>query len=135
MKAKIIILGMLCNFLILGCTNKQERRNMIIGGADGTTEIVIAEKSDEQDRDTVTYEIPQCRLWYTEELSEAGNDKEIRMRTERESYWEDVQVIDVFVTNPTDIPINFGATLAYLCLERERMGLSGTESLPPYVGR
>lgn len=108
MKARTIILGMLCNCLILGCTNKQERRNTIIGGADGTAEIVIAEKSGKQDRDTVTYEIPQCRLWYTEELPEAGNDKEIRMRTERESYWEDVQVIDVFVTNPTDIPINFG---------------------------
>lgn len=108
MKSKAIILITALCTSIVGCTNKQKQQNTIIGGADSPTGIAITEDSSKQDRDTITYEIPQCQLWYTEELSEADKDGEIRMWTERKEYWEDVQVINVFVSNPTDIPINFG---------------------------
>lgn len=108
MKSKAIILITALCTSIVGCTNKQKQQNTIIGGADSPTGIAITEDRSKQDRDTMTYEIPQCQLWYTEELSEADKDGEIRMWTERKEYWEDVQVINVFVSNPTDIPINFG---------------------------
>lgn len=108
MKSKAIILITALCTSIVGCTNKQKQQNTIIGGADSPTGIAITEDSSKQDRDTIIYEIPQCQLWYTEELSEADKDGEIRMWTERKEYWEDVQVINVFVSNPTDIPINFG---------------------------
>lgn len=108
MKSRAIILIITLCTSIVSCTNKQKQQNTIIGGADGTTEITIAEDNSKQDRDTLIYEIPQCQLWYTKELPEATKGKEIRMWTERKEYWEDVQVINVFVSNPTDTPINFG---------------------------
>lgn len=108
MKSRAIILIIALCTSIVSCTNKQKQQNTIIGGADGTTEITIAEDSNKQDRDTVIYEIPQCRLWYTEELSEADKGKEIRMWTERKEYWENVQVVNVFVANPTTTPLMFG---------------------------
>ncbi len=108
MKLRTVILIIALCTSIVSCTNKQKQQNTIIGGADDTTEIVITEDSSKQDRDTVIYEIPQCRLWYTKELSEADKGEEIRMWTERKEYWEDVQVINVFVVNPTDVWWNFG---------------------------
>lgn len=109
MKTRTIILTiMLCAFIVVSCTNKQKQQNVIIGGADSTTEIVIAEDKNKPDKDTVIYEIPQCQLWYTKELTEVENNKEIRMWTERENYWENVQVINVFVANPTNVWWNFG---------------------------
>lgn len=109
MKSRAIILIIALCTSIVSCTNKQKQQNTIIGGADGTTEITIAkDNNNKQDRDTVIYEIPQCELWYTKELSEVDKGKEIRMWTERKEYWEDVQAINVFVANPTDAPINFG---------------------------
>lgn len=108
MKSRAIILIVAFCTSIVSCANQQKQQNTIIGGADSPTGIVITEDSSKQDRDTMTYEIPQCQLWYTEELSETDKDGEIRMWTERKEYWEDVQVINVFVSNPTDIPISFG---------------------------
>lgn len=94
--------------LIVSCTHKQKQPNTIIGGADSTTGIVITEKNSKLDRDTVIYEIPRCKLWYTEELSETDNSEEYRMWTEHKQYGEDVQVINVFVMNLTDVWWNFG---------------------------
>ena len=117
MKFAIHFFLLLCLILCGSCSNKQKKFQpeatndhevAIIGSADGPTEIVIGEDSYKQDRDTVIYEIPQCKLWYTKGLSEADKGKEIRMWTERKEYWKDVQVINVFVANPTDAPINFG---------------------------
>ena len=117
MKFAIHFFLLLCLILCGSCSNKQKKFQpeatndhevAIIGSADGPTEIVIGEDSYKEDRDTVIYEIPQCRLWYTKGLSEADKGKEIRMWTERKEYWKDVQVINVFVANPTDAPINFG---------------------------
>lgn len=117
MKFAIHFFLLLCLILCGSCSNKQKKFQpeatndhevAIIGSADGPTEIVIGEDSYKQDRDTVIYEIPQCRLWYTKGLSEADKGKEIRMWTERKEYWKDVQVINVFVANPTDVWWNFG---------------------------
>lgn len=69
MKSRAIILIITLCTSIVSCTNKQKQQNTIIGGADGTTEITIAEDNSKQDRDTLIYEIPQCQLWYTKELS------------------------------------------------------------------
>ncbi|MFR3329842.1 MAG: immunoglobulin-like domain-containing protein [Odoribacter splanchnicus] len=117
MKFAIQIFLLLCLLLCGSCLNKQKKfqpeatndhKVAIIGSADGSTEIVIGEDSCKQDRDTAIYEIPQCLLWYTKELSETNKGKEIRMWTERKEYWEDVQVINVFVSNPTDSILSFG---------------------------
>lgn len=108
---------LLCLILCGSCSNQQKKFQpeatndhevAIIGSAGGSTEIVIGEDRCKPDRDTVIYEIPRCRLWYTKELSEADKGKEIRMWTEYEQYWEDVRVINVFVANPTDVWWNFG---------------------------
>lgn len=114
MKSRAIILIIAFCTSIVSCTNKQKQQNTIIGGADGTTEIVIAEDSSKQDGDTVIYEIPQCELWYTKELSEANKGKEICMWTERKEYWKDVQVVNVFVSNPTNNILSFGRSWALL---------------------
>lgn len=102
MKARTIISGVAFSFLILSCANEQKQQPAIIGGADSITQIVIAEESGNQDKDTVIYKLPECSLWYTKELPEDYKDKKVRIWTEREIYWENVQAINVFVANPTD---------------------------------
>ncbi len=87
-----------------------KRENAIIGGADGTTTIFLTDNSEKEsvDRDTVIYELPQCQLWQTRELPQEYKGKQISMWTEYKKYWENVPVVNVFVTNPTDIPLDFG---------------------------
>ena len=80
----------------------------IIGGSDTVTSIIISDHASRHDKDTIIYELPQCQLWYTKPLSENYKGKEIQMWTEHKVYWENVQVINVFVANPTDIPLGFG---------------------------
>lgn len=112
MKSSILIIVLV--YIVSGCTNKERQQRTIIGGADSITEITIAEDNSKQDRDTVIYEIPQCELWYTKELSEADKGKEICMWTECKEYWEDVRVINVFVSNSTNNILSFGRSWALL---------------------
>lgn len=58
------------------------------------------------DQDTIIYEMPQCALVYTQKLKAKGS--EIKMWTESKNYWENIQVINVFVENPTNTPLFFG---------------------------
>lgn len=111
---KITILLSVLACLIGGCANRQnnndkqgESENLRIGGADSTTQLSVTDHP-EMDSDTIIYELPQCRLWKTEELPAEYKGKPIEMWTEYKTYWEDVAVINVFVTNPTDIPLDFG---------------------------
>ena len=97
-----------CVILILlsACVNKpgQEATSAaVIGGAGSMTSIVVAD-TYASFQDTVTYELRQCQLWYTKDLPEAYNG-ETRLWTEYEVYTENVPVINVFVSNPTDIPL------------------------------
>ena len=114
------IIGTILCFLILSCTNKSNRIQSSAGSADCTAEIVLTEKSDTQDRDTVIYELPECLLWYTKTLPEEYKGKDIRMWTEHENYWENVKAINVFVANPTENPLDFGRHWnLYIWHERE----------------
>lgn len=109
MKTRTIILTIvLCAFIVVSCTNKQKQQNAIIGSADSTTEIVIAEKNSKQDRDTISYELQDCLLWYTKQLPEKYRDQKACMWTEYENYRKNVQIINVFVANPTDAWWLFG---------------------------
>lgn len=117
MRTRTIILGTFCCLLTCNCTNRQKRflpetvqdpQISIIGGADTVTGIVIAEKGDTPDRDTAIYELPQCQLWYTKALPEEYKGKGIQMWTEHKVYGENAQAINVFVSNPTNIPFDFG---------------------------
>lgn len=100
-------IGVLLCVGIAGCSDKKGRQT-VIGGADSVTEIVVADGSGVSDRDTVTYRLPQCCLWYVEKLPEACREKGLVMWTERPAYWENVRVINVFVANPSDEPLAFG---------------------------
>lgn len=111
---KITILLSVLACLIGGCANRQnnhdkqgESENLRIGGADSTTQLSVTDNL-EMDSDTLIYELPQCQLWKTEELLAEYKGKPIEMWTEYKTYREDVAVINVFVTNPTDIPLDFG---------------------------
>lgn len=99
MKSRMIILIIVLCIFVVSCTNNQKQQNTIIGGADGTTEIVIDGKDC---KDTVTYRLQDCLLWYIKQLPEEYKDKKACMWTEYEDYQENVQFINVFVANPTD---------------------------------
>lgn len=110
------VLFLLVSFL-LSCSHKPKMFQMevssdtttcIIGGADSVTSILIYDVEKREDKDTIIYEIPQCNLWRTEDLPEKYKDSPIQMWTERSVYWEGVKVVNLFVTNPTDIPFTFG---------------------------
>ena len=110
MKIKTTAVGVLCIF-VSGCIHNS-KQPAIIGEADTITEITITDtplsnKSDLSDSDSVIYELPQCQLWYTKTLPEEYKG-EIGMWTEHKNYWENVQVINVFVANPTKVPFDFG---------------------------
>ncbi len=108
-----------CVILILlaACVNKpgqpvqEATSTAVIGGADSMTSIVVADTCASF-QDTVTYELRQCQLWYTKDLPEAYNG-ETRLWTEYEVYTENVPVINVFVSNPTDIPLEFGRDMRF----------------------
>ena len=104
-----MLLGAVC----LSCTNKRQqfqpkatpdKELAIISGSDTVTSIQVSSA----DRDTITYDTPECCLWYIEDLPDEYKDKPISMWTERPVYGENVQVIDVFVANPTSTSLMYG---------------------------
>lgn len=106
-----------CLLLCGSCSNKQkklqpeatnDRKVAIIGIADSSTNIMVADKNELADRDTIIYEISDCYLWYTKKLPDEYKDQNPQMWTERTTYWEDVQAINVFVANPTNSWWMFG---------------------------
>ena len=110
MKAgNIILIIVFCTFIV-SCSNKHKRFQpkatddnaiAIIGSSDGSTNIVI-EENNKTDKDTVILESPNFNLWYTKELADKYKNQGFQMWTESKVYWENVAVINVFVTNPTN---------------------------------
>ena len=116
MKTNILFLILTC-ILICGCIPKEKEispRNTsnksmpIIGGSDTITSIKIEKWKTVSDKDTVIYETPECKLWYTQNLPNEYKNKLICMWTEHAIYWEEVKVINVFVVNPTSTPLTYG---------------------------
>lgn len=107
MKAgNIILIIVFCTFIV-SCSNKHKRFQpkatddnaiAIIGSSDGSTNIVI-EENNKTDKDTVILESPNFNLWYTKELPDKYKNQGFQMWTESKVYWENVTVINVFVTN------------------------------------
>lgn len=105
---------MLSGAVCLSCTNKRQqfqpeatpdKESAIIGGSDTVTSIQVVSA----DKDTVIYyDTPECYLWYVEDLPDKYKDKPVSMWTERPVYGENVQVINVFVANPTSISLTYG---------------------------
>lgn len=117
MKTTFLFSVSVCLFLFACCSNNRQQLQsqttsdaevVLIGGADGSTSIVVSDENTMPDRDTILYQSLQFQLWYTEALPEKYKDKGICMWTEHANYWEDLQTITVFVANPTDTPLEFG---------------------------
>lgn len=125
-----------CVILILlaACVNKpgqpvqEATSTAVIGGADSMTSIVVADTCASF-QDTVTYELRQCQLWYTKDLPEEYNG-ETRLWTEYEVYTENVPVINVFVSNPTGIPLEFGRDMRFY-LWKMINGVRRSKGIPP----
>ena len=109
----IILFAILLGAVCMSCTNKRQqfqpeatpdKELAIIGGSDTVTSIQVSSA----DRDTIIYDTPECYLWYVEDLLDKYKDKPVSMWTERSVYWENVQAINVFVANPTNVPLSFG---------------------------
>lgn len=115
-----------CVILILlaACVNKpgqpvqEATSTAVIGGADSMTSIVVADTCASF-QDTVTYELRQCQLWYIKDLPEAYNG-ETRLWTEYEVYTENVPVINIFVSNPTDILLEFGRDMRFYLWKNDK---------------
>ena len=109
----IILFAMLSSVVCLSCTNKRQqfqpeatadKELAIIGGGDTATSIQVVSA----DKDTIIYDTPECCLWYVKDLPDEYKDKPISMWTERPVYWENVQVVNVFVANPTSVSLMYG---------------------------
>lgn len=106
-----ILFAVLLNVICLSCINKQQRiqsgttsdeKLAIIGGNDTTTSIQVI------DKDTIVYDTPECYLWYVKDLPDEYKDKPVSMWVEHTVYGEDVQTINVFVSNPMSISLMYG---------------------------
>lgn len=114
MKAEILLFA-LPYLLGTGCSGNSQTGTErdpatigIIGGADTATEIFITDGNARADGDSLVYETPECRLWYTDKLPDGYKDTLISMWTEQPVYRKEVNDISVFVANPTDRPISYG---------------------------
>lgn len=110
----ILLLGLLLN---TSCINKQRKfqseatndtKIAIIGFNDSLIDITVTDKDKLSDKDTVIYEVPGYWLWFTKELPSKYKNQDFLMWTECKVYWENVAVINVFVTNPTETPLEYG---------------------------
>ena len=109
----IILLTMLSSIVCLSCTHKRQqaqpettpdKESVIIGGSDTITSIQVSSA----DKYPITYDTPECYLGYVRDLPDEYKDKAISMWTENAVYPENVQVINVFVANPTSISLRYG---------------------------
>ena len=60
MKTTILFFALACA-LCVSC-NAKKGKGKVIGGADGATSINVSDEEKRADHDTVTYELPECRL-------------------------------------------------------------------------
>lgn len=118
---KAMIVGILCCLLSFSCTNRKksvlpektsDSAFVVIGGVEeDTVAITLGEHADSTriaaDKDTVIYEMPSYYLWYRKDLPKSDRKQAYEFRTERQVYWPDVKVINVFLANYTDEPLAF----------------------------
>lgn len=113
MKKFLFILSMLSSIVCLSCTNKRQhsqpgttpdKESALIRGSDTVTNI----QAVAADKDIIIYDTPECYLWYVEDLPDKYKEKPVSMWTEHPAYRENVQVINVFVINPTSAPLMYG---------------------------
>ncbi len=104
---------MLSGAVCLSCTHKRQqsqqeatpdKESAIIGSIDTVTSIQVTSA----DKDTVIYDTPECYLWCVKDLPDKYKDKTVSMWTERPVYWENIQVVNVFVANPTLTSLMYG---------------------------
>ena len=119
MKTTILFFALACA-LCVSC-NAKKGKGKVIGGADGATSINVSDEEKRADHDTVTYELPECRLVSTDSLVSAS-DTAVAMETARKVYWENVRVVDLVVTNPTDVPLSFGRSWRLQVWDGEKWG-------------
>lgn len=109
----IILFAVLSSVVCLSCTHKRQpaqpeatpdKESVIIGGKDTVTSIQVSTA----DKDTIVYDTPECCLWYAEDLPDEYKDQPVSMWTEPTVFRENVQAINVFVSNPTNAPLSFG---------------------------
>lgn len=92
----VLLLSVLSGVVCLSCTDKG--RSVRLENQVNTRDSLAVSE--------VKYELPECELWYTSPLFDREGG--LRLWTEHEVYPENVQAINVFVANPTDIPLSFG---------------------------
>ncbi len=109
----IILFAILLSAVCLSCTNKRQqfqpeatrdKESAIIGGSDTVTSIQVTST----DKDTIIYDTPECCLWYVEDLPDKHKNQTVSMWTEHPVYWENVQVVNVFVANPASTSLMYG---------------------------
>ncbi len=135
----ILLLGLLLN---TSCINKQRKfqskatndtKVAVIGVAKNLTDTIVTDKDKLADKDTVIYEVPGYWLWFTKELPPKYQNQDFLMWTERKVYWENVAVINVFVTNPTETPLEYGRKWILKKLNEQGKWVSPKTKYPPIV--
>ena len=113
----IILFITLSSAICISCSNKRQqlqpeatpdKEPAITGGNDTATNIRISSQDTLPDKDTIVYDIPECCLWYAKDLPDEYKDKPVSMWAEHTIYRENTQAINVFVANPTNVPLSFG---------------------------
>lgn len=109
----IILFAMLASLVCMSCTHKRQRAQQ---EATPDKELFVMESSDTvagiQDASvhkySITYDTPECYLWYVMDLPDEYQDQPISMWTERPIYGENLHLINVFVSNPTSTSLMYG---------------------------
>ena len=103
---------MLASLVCMSCTHKRQQTQQ---EATPDKELFIMESSDTvagiQDSSvnkySITYDTPECYLWYVMDLPDEYQDKPISMWPERPIYGENLHLINVFVSNPTSTSLMY----------------------------
>ena len=109
----IALLAILLSAVCLSCTHKRQQfkagttpdGDLTITGVNDTVADIQVTSAD---KDTIIYDTPECCLWYVEDLPDKYKGKTVSMWVEHTVYRENTQAINVFVANPTNVPLSFG---------------------------
>lgn len=109
----IILFAILLSAVCLSCTHNRQQfkaeatpdEDLTITGVNDTVADIQVTSAD---NDTIIYDTPECFLWYVEDLPDKYKNKTVSMWVEQSVYRENTQAINVFVANPTNVPLLFG---------------------------
>lgn len=109
----IILFAILLSAVCLSCTHNRQQfkveatpdEDLTITGVNDTVADIQVTSAD---KDTIIYDTPECFLWYVEDLPDKYKNKTVSMWVEQSVYRENTQAINVFVANPTNVPLLFG---------------------------